>query len=77
VHPMDTSSYWVQPRVSVRSGGAWRGMAYFGRSGDLDKGKRFEVVAIAGPREALQEGEYGSTWPRAEWTSKPIAVIRR
>lgn len=77
VHPLDTSSYWLQPRVSVHSSGLWNSMAYFGRSGDLDKGKRFEVVAIAGPYDTLQEGEYGSTWPRARWTSKPITVTRR
>lgn len=77
VHPLDTSSYWVQPRVTVHSSGVWRSMAYFGRSGDLDRGKRFEIVAIAEPHETLQEGEYGSTWPRARWTSKPITVIRR
>jgi hypothetical protein len=77
VHPLDTSSYWVQPRVSVRSDGTWRVVAYFGRSGDLDKGKKFEVVAIGSPREALQEGEYGSTWPDAHWTSSPVVVIRR
>jgi hypothetical protein len=52
-------------------------MAYFGRSGDLDKGKRFEIVAIAEPHDTLVEGEYGSDWPRAKWTSKPITVIRR
>jgi hypothetical protein len=77
VHPMDTSSYWVQPRVSVRSGGVWSGMAYFGRSGDLDNGKRFEVVAIAEPQDTLREGEYGNSWPKAKWTSRPITLIRK
>jgi hypothetical protein len=77
VHPMDTSSYWVQPRVSVRSGGAWTGMAYLGRSGSLDVGKKFEVVALADPFDILQEGEYGNSWPRAKWTSKPVILTRR
>ncbi len=76
VHPLDTSSYWVQPRVSVDSSGAWQSMAYFGRSGDLDIGKRFEIVAIADPHSTLHEGEYGNAWPKAKWTSKPITVIR-
>lgn len=77
VHPIDTSSYWIQPRVSIRSDGAWSAMAYFGRSGELDKGKKFEVVAIADPQESLREGDFKDDWPIAKWASKPVVLIRR
>jgi hypothetical protein len=52
-------------------------MAYFGRSGDLDKGKQFEIVAFADPNDRLQEGGDESAWPKAKWTSNPITVTRR
>jgi hypothetical protein len=77
VHPVDTSSYWVQPRVAMRSNGTWSGMVYLGRSGERDKGKNFEIVAIADPEGTLREGEYGSSWPKAKWASRPVVLTRR
>jgi hypothetical protein len=77
VHPVGTSSYWVQPAVSVRAGGAWSAAAYFGRSGDRDAGMRFEVLAITDPSEHLREGEILDKWPKAGAASQVVIVVRR
>ena len=77
VHPMVTSDYWVQPRVTIRRGGVWRVQVYIGRPGSIDVGKHFEVMAVANPKEALREGKVLGTWPYAQWRSDVIEVIRR
>jgi hypothetical protein len=76
VHPTDTSSYWVQPKISVRSGGEWSVLAYFGRAGSIDSTKKFEVIAIVNPIEKLREGDYFDAWPQAKWASQVITVER-
>lgn len=76
VHPRGTSSYWVQPLVSVSSDGDWQTTAYFGRPG-IDSGKDFEIVAITDPQNQIREGDNYGAWPKARWASKPIIVTRR
>jgi hypothetical protein len=77
VHPLEVSDYWVQPRVSVRSNGQWAANVYVGRSGDLDAGKRFELLAVANPRTALKEGAVLADWPEAEARSEVVMVVHK
>lgn len=77
VHPMDTSSYWVQPEISVRRTGAWTVTAYFGRSGTVDAGKSFEVLAVVDPEVDLREGQFFDKWPDAGLASSAIVVRRK
>jgi len=77
VHPMETGAYWIQPTVDVREDGAWKTMLYLGRSGDIDLGKHFEIMAIANPKEMLNEADVLDKWPDAQWKSHVIEVIRR
>lgn len=77
IHPMEVSSYWVQPTVSVDKSGNWKVSAYFGRSSNIDVGKKFELIAIANPKTELKEGDVLSEWPEAQWNSEVIAVTRK
>jgi hypothetical protein len=75
VHPMETGAYWVQPPISV-SGGTWQADPYIGRPGNLDLGKKFELMAIANAREEISEGQIYSYWPPAASESEVITVVR-
>jgi hypothetical protein len=77
VHPLDTSAYWVQPRISLGSDGEWTVNAYFGRSGPIDSGKSFEILAIADPEIMLKEGQFFDKWPDARASSNVIVVKRK
>jgi len=77
VHPIDTSSYWVQPSISAKKDGKWSITAYFGRSGNIDVGKSFEIMAILNPQKKLKEGEYFDKWPVAESRSDIVTVVRQ
>ncbi len=77
VHPLDTGAYWVQPIPTLREDGRWSVLAYFGRSGDLDTGKVFEVMAIADPDQPLEEGTVLEGWPKAGQRSSTVTVTRR
>lgn len=77
VHPLDTSSYWVQPKTEVRSDGSWGGIVYFGRSSSVDTRKAFEVRAIVNPRVQLSEGQVLETWPEAIAVSNATVVRRQ
>ncbi len=77
VHQMETSGYWVQPDVSVESDGRWEVKIYVGRSGDIDVGKHFELIAVANPTEEIEEGDILPGWPEAQCRSEIIRVIRR
>jgi hypothetical protein len=77
VHPSDTSSYWVQRKVSVRDNGEWQVTCYFGRSGADDVGKRFEVLAVADPPSDLREGAILDQWPSARLVSDVVSVQRK
>jgi hypothetical protein len=76
VHPMETSDYWAQPNVTVRDGGKWKVLAYFGEPGAQHSGKSFEVRAVANPKLPLKEGQMLAKWPEAESTSQTIEVVR-
>jgi hypothetical protein len=75
VHPLDTASYWVQPRAEVR-GRTWRTEGYFGRMSNEDAGKSFEVLAVIGPKVELREGQILDRWPDSLAVSDAIAVTR-
>jgi hypothetical protein len=51
-------------------------LAYFGRSGDIDVGKAFEIVAVADPEQALEEGTVLADWPKAAQRSPAVRVTR-
>jgi len=78
VHPMETSGYWVQPSVNVtKKDGSWKVMIYVGRSGKVDVGKQFEIMAFANPKGSLKEGDMLENWPEAQAKSQVIEVTRR
>ena len=77
VHPLGTSSYWVQPEISVKRSGEWAVTGYFGRAGTIDKGRKFEVLAITAPNEELEDGQILETWPESRFVSNSILVTRR
>jgi hypothetical protein len=76
IHPVDTSSYWVQPRPSVGNG-KWQATTYLGRTESVDAGKKFEVRAILDPRIDLKEGQVLGSWPEAKAVSMPVILQRR
>lgn len=77
VHPMEVSDYWVQPPVTMRQGGEWKIQIHIGRSGAVDVGKHFEIVAVANPKNSLKEGDKLRGWPEAKWKSQVIEVTRK
>lgn len=77
VHVLETSSYWVQPKTTVRALGDWEGTIFLGDESMLDVGKKFELMAIANPRDPLKEGLQLPGWPRAAGKSEVITVTRR
>ena len=77
VRPMESSDYWVQPRVTVRSDGGWKVKIYVGRPGAVDVGKDFEVRAVANPRRKLTEGQVLDDWPASEAISNVVEVVRK
>ncbi|MGD1046188.1 MAG: hypothetical protein ABR936_12845 [Bacteroidota bacterium] len=77
VHPTSVSDYYIQPSVTVRDDGTWKTMIYIGRPGSVDVGKHFEVVAFANAAIDLKEGDILSGWPKAQWKSQVIELIRK
>ena len=77
VHPLGTSSYWVQPKISIKRSGEWTVTGYFGRAGETDKGRAFELLAIVDPKEDLNDGQIFNTWPEARFVSNSIIVTRQ
>ena len=75
VHPMEVADYYVQPGITVKEDGTWKFKAYVGRPG-RDIGKHFEVMVFANPETQLTEGSVLSGWPKAEWKSQVIEVVR-
>ena len=77
VHPMGDRNYWVQPNVSVKEDLTWNAQIYIGRPGTIDLDKHFEIMAIANPETALHEGIKLDGWPKGQWKSQVIEVIRK
>jgi hypothetical protein len=77
VHPIETGAFWVQPIAGVKKNGDWKTLMYLGRTGNIDVGKRFEIMAVAKPKVALNEAEVLNEWPEAQWRSQMIEVIRK
>jgi hypothetical protein len=77
IHPMGASDFWVQPNVTVRDGGRWRVLCYFGEPGPQHSGKHFEVMAIVmNGKGQLQEGQLFHNWPQGQSKSQVIEVVR-
>src|SRR5258707_766688 len=76
VHPMETSDYSVQPDVTVREGGRWKVLCYFGEPGPQHSGRHYEVLAFVDPNETLKYGQLLSGWPSAQSKSQMVEVVR-
>ncbi|MCE5315460.1 MAG: hypothetical protein ABFD49_10765 [Armatimonadota bacterium] len=76
IRPMETNDYWVQPEAQLDEQNSWSTLAYFGRPGDIDIGKKFEVRAFANPKSDLKEGDVLSGWPKAQAVSPTVQVER-
>lgn len=77
VHPLNTGAYWVQPLPTPGKDERWSVLAYFGRSGDIDSGKVFEVMAVGDSDQMLEEGTVLAGWPKAPQRSPAIRVTRK
>ena len=79
IHPLETSDYWVQPKVSKDTNATgeftWKVMAYFGD--ETSAGKEFEIKAVGNPEADLAEGDVLSDWPEAEYSSELVDVTRK
>lgn len=75
IRPLETPDFWVQPSVTVREGGKWKVLCYFGEPGK-HSGKPYEVMAFVNPKENLKEGQLLSKWPEAQSKSQVIEVVR-
>jgi hypothetical protein len=74
---MEVADFWVQPQLTVNRDGTWMVSIYVGRPGNLDAGKRYEIMAIANPKRPLKEGDVLRFWPDAESKSEVIEVVRK
>jgi hypothetical protein len=75
IHPMEISTYFVQPSVTVKETGKWKVKVYVGK-GNQGKGQQFEIMAIANPKSNLKEGDQLSKWPDSGAKSQVIEVTR-
>src|SRR3954447_15416199 len=57
IHPLETSTYWAQPKIDVGADGTWRVETYFGRDGAVDRGKHFELKALTNCKPRPSEGQ--------------------
>jgi len=76
VHPGETPDYWVQPAASVKDG-VWGVQISIGRPDNIDSGKHFEIMAIAGPHKQLAPAQIIKLWPSARSKSKIILITRK
>ena len=77
VHPLETSDYWVQPRMTVKKDRTWKVKIYLGTEGTADSGKEFELLAVANPKAKLSEGLRLSDFPEAKWKSDVLSLTRK
>lgn len=77
VRPEGLDQFTVQSIAVQKLGRPWQVHAEFGRPGSIDEGKKFEVMAVAYPREALANGQVLNAWPKGKANSRVITVIRR
>lgn len=76
VHPMAVSTYWAQPKASMRNNGEWKVQIYLGTSDGQGVGEIFEIMAISNPAEEINEGSTFKGWPKAEYQSEIVEVKR-
>lgn len=83
IHPIGFDGYTVQPLpdrdsnyLSIR-GDSWSVRVEFGRLGQRDAGKTFEVMAVANPKRQLARGDTLNDWPEAKASSRIIKVTRQ
>lgn len=75
-HVDNTPDYYVQREISIRPDGSWKGLVHIGRVGNTDIGLHMQVRVFVNPIEPLEAGEVLYTWPKAEFASQVIDVIR-
>ncbi len=75
-HVDKTLDYYVQREVITSPGGSWKGLIHAGRVGDIDIGLRVQLRVFVDPAEPLEPGEIVYAWPKAEFSSETIEVIR-
>jgi hypothetical protein len=73
---MESADYWVQPSVTVREGGRWKVLCYFGEPGQQHAGKHYEIVAITNPKKEPSGGQLVAGWPESESRSQIVEVVR-
>ena len=76
VHPALTEEYWVQDKATIDEDGQWSARVTIGRPGIIDTGKPFEIMAIAGPKKEIREGDIREEWPEGQWKSQLLKVTR-
>ncbi len=77
IHPMEISSYFVQPSITHLEHGRFELLLYVGEgSPGLHAGKRFEIRVFSSPDEPLREGMVLPDWPSAQSASPVVRVVR-
>ena len=78
VHAMETSDYWIQPDVTMRAGGKWKVLCYFGEAGPQHSGKHFEIMAVVMSQKGqYREGQLVHGWPPGQAKSEVLEVVRK
>jgi hypothetical protein len=75
IHPMKQSEFWVQQSITVQDS-TWEVTVHIGQ-GTLGVGERFEIRAVANPKEEIGERDVLPGWPDAQSQSRVIKVTRR
>ena len=75
VHPLRTSSYWVQQNAVIAADGEWTIRVFLGTE-TTGVGEFFELLAVVDPTQRLREGLVLDQWPPAEAVSDLVVVSR-
>lgn len=76
VHIEDSLDYYVQRAVMIEPNGDWQGLVHAGRVGTIDVGRRVQMRVFINTNEPLEEEEVLYAWPKAEFASEVIDVVR-
>ncbi len=77
VHPTNVPEFYVQPPVKRSGKNQWLTTIYIGRSGKIDVGKYFEIMAVENPEGNLREGQILGGWPAGAAYSDIVTVRRK
>ncbi|GAB2563217.1 hypothetical protein [Spirosoma aerophilum] len=76
VHNPKYPEYYVQDPIGVAKDGVWEGLLYTGSVAKGNIGMRFQVRAFANLTQSLPEDQIIDAWPKAEFSSDIIEVVR-